>query len=261
MKKLIYFTIGNNINYLKILKVCIDSLKKTDYDGDILFITEFENQIRENIELDNCYFLNMGSTDTLSAASNKLKIYLYENIHSYDKFIYCDLDTIWIKSPNILFDSIEENKIYLSSDYNIWAQRMKMNFENLLMSHDFWSGDLLNDNEIKYIKNNNITGFNSGFFAFNISMINTIKEIDEFLIQNLRYFSCLEQPYVNVFLLRNGLYDSSLNKYISHMGNNYVIEDFEDFKKTGVLLHFAAGIGDVDFKYNNMMKFIDTNEK
>ena len=38
MKKLIYFTISNNIEYLTLLKMCIKSLNRFDYDGDILFI-------------------------------------------------------------------------------------------------------------------------------------------------------------------------------------------------------------------------------
>jgi hypothetical protein len=44
-KHLIYFTLNNNINYIKLAKLCISSLYNAGYNGDFLFITNFENEI------------------------------------------------------------------------------------------------------------------------------------------------------------------------------------------------------------------------
>ena len=45
MKKLIYFTLGYNQNYIKIAELCVNSLYKNNYDGDILFITNLKESI------------------------------------------------------------------------------------------------------------------------------------------------------------------------------------------------------------------------
>jgi hypothetical protein len=49
MKKLIYFTLGNNENYTKLASLCVDSLYKNNYDGDFLFITNFKELILNSI--------------------------------------------------------------------------------------------------------------------------------------------------------------------------------------------------------------------
>jgi hypothetical protein len=235
MKKLIYFTISNDIGYLKLLSLCIDSLNKFDYDGDILFITDLENEIRESVEFkNNVYFLNFGANNILSSSANKLKIYKYDNINMYDKIIFCDIDTMWFKSPDILFDDIQDDKIYMVSEHH----------QDSLMSHDFWSGDLMTRDEVDFINNHKIKGLNGGFFAFKISMISVIENIDNFLNQNFKVYKCLEQPYINTYLYRNNLYNTLFDKYISNNGN--FITDFD-----GVLLHFSAGMGNADFKYEN----------
>jgi hypothetical protein len=251
MRKLIYFTIGNDLRYLNLLNICIKSLNSFDYDGDILFITSFEKEIRDNLYFksnNKIYFMDSKSPDILTSSSNKLKIYEFENINNYDQFIYCDTDIIWIESPNILFNLIKEDKIYMSTEYH----------QTNLMSHKYWGGALLKSDEIDYIEKNNIIGMNAGSFIFNSNMLNTIKEIDTFFFENSdKVDVCLEQPYINTFLFRNKRYDTSIDKYINNYGNYISESEFNIFRDNGgVLLHFAAGIGDANYKYNNMIKYI-----
>jgi hypothetical protein len=54
---LIYFTLGNNPNYLILAKLCIDSLVKVGYTGDLLFITNMKNGVLETIKYDGKIFL------------------------------------------------------------------------------------------------------------------------------------------------------------------------------------------------------------
>ena len=63
---------------------------------------------------------------------------------------------------------------------------------------------------------------------------------------------CLEQPFFNVYLYRNSLYDNKLTKYVSH--NGYNLDSFN-----GVALHFAGGAGNYDIKYEKMINFLNTN--
>jgi hypothetical protein len=79
-------------------------------------------------------------------------------------------------------------------------------------------------------------------------MINAVKNIDDFFNQNFKVYPTLEQPFINTYLFRNKLYNILFDKYISNNGN--WISTFD-----GVLLHFAAGLGNPDFKYQNMIRF------
>jgi hypothetical protein len=252
MRKLIYFTIGNDLKYLSLLDICIKSLNGFDYDGDILFITSFEKEIRDSFNFksnNNIFFMDLKSNDILTSSANKLKIYQFDDVNNYDQFIYCDVDTIWIKSPNILFDHIEEDKVYMSTEYH----------QTSLMSNLYWGGVLLNDEEVNYIEKNNIIGLNAGSFIFNYNMLNTMREIDEFFFKNLdKADVCLEQPYINTFLFRNNRYSATIDRYVNNNANfisEYELEKFKD--NGGVLLHFSAGIGDANYKYNNMVKTLD----
>jgi hypothetical protein len=238
---LIYFTIGNNIGYIDLLNLCIESLNKFEYNGDILVISDFEEQIKNKIPFKNKVIFDKSfeNINLLRSSSNKLKIYKYDFIEKYDKIMFCDVDTLWFNSPNILFDNIKEDKIYMSSEHH----------QELLMSSIYWSGGLMTSEELKEINDNNIKGLNGGFFGFKKSMIYLIEKIDIFFEKNInKVTDCLEQPYINTILFREKMYDTSFDKYISNNGN--YIDNFD-----GVLLHFSAGIGNSEFKYNNMIKF------
>ncbi len=236
-KKLIYFTLGNNLGYVEMAKLCIDSLIGCGYDGDILFITDMIDEIKRDIKINNnILFHKINPSGLLESSANKLKIYEFPNIQEYDKIIYSDLDILWLKSPDIIFDSIIEDKIYITE-------------ENSLMCDEYWGGRILEINEKEFITNNNIKGLNAGFFCFNSSLISVFKDIDEFLIKNSDKINiCLEQPFINTYLFRNNLYNTTLNLLISH--NGYNLKTFN-----GVLLHFAGGPGSYNIKLDKMKNF------
>jgi hypothetical protein len=241
MKKLIYFTFGNNENYTKLVGLCVNSLYKNNYDGDFLFITNFKEKILATISFKKePFFLKVDESNLLSSSANKLKVYQFHNINDYDKIIYSDLDVLWLSNPDIIFNEIIEDKFYVSN-------------EDLLMSHEYWGGDIFNENEKSIIFNENIKGINAGLFGFNKKMVNHLKKIEEFLTQNIHLVNvCLEQPFINVYLFRNNLYTNVLNKNVSNKGNS--VESYD-----GVVLHFAGGIGNPEHKYNKIINYINKN--
>jgi len=241
MKKLIYFTLGNNLEYLKLLDLCIRSLYEKGYDGDLLFITNFENEILQSIHFESTpFFLKIGESNLLDSSANKLKIHLFPHIYQYDKIIFSDLDVLWISSPEKIFDLLDENLFYMSN-------------EGELMSHEFWGGKIFKDDEKSEIFKNEIFGVNAGVFAFNNSMIYHLKKMDEFLNSNLELVNiCLEQPFINVYLYRNKIYNTKLNNLVSHNGYNL---DYFD----GVVLHFAGGPGNFTIKYDKMLNYYNKN--
>jgi hypothetical protein len=243
MKKLIYFTLGNNQNYTKLADLCVKSLYRNNYDGDFLFITDNKETLLNSISFKKePFFINVDETNLLTSASNKLKIYQFKNIEDYDKIIYSDLDILWLLNPDIIFNKIINDKFYVSN-------------EDSLMSDDLWGGYILDENEKQIIKKNNIKGINSGIFGFNRNMVNHLHKVDEFLENNQHLINvCLEQPFFNVYLFRNNLYDTTLNMYVSHDGYN--TESYN-----GGVLHFAGGPGFFDNKYTKMINYINKNFK
>jgi hypothetical protein len=241
MKKLIYFTLGNNPEYIKLAKLCIDSINRFNYDGDLLFITNFKNLIQENINFKNdVFFLDLGGSNLMNSSANKLKIYNFNMISNYDKIIFCDLDILFTKSPDVIFDEIKDDKFYVSN-------------ENDLMCEEWWGGRILTNDEKKNIKDLNILGINAGFFAFNKSMIRHLYEIDVFLSKNIHLSNeCLEQPFLNVYLYRNSLYNNILTNHVSH--NGYNLSEFN-----GSVLHFAGGPGSFGIKWDRMNNFFKKN--
>jgi hypothetical protein len=208
-----------------------------------LFITNLKEIILNTISFKKePFFINVDETNLLISASNKLKIYQFQNIEDYDKIIYSDLDILWLSNPDTIFNEIVEDKIYVSNEIE-------------LMSEEWWGGNILNENEKQFIKENNIKGINSGIFGFNKIMINHLKNIEEFLYQNQNLINdCLEQPFFNVYLFRNNLYDNILNKCICHYGYNM---DYYD----GTVLHFAGGPGNFEHKYNKIINYKNKNFK
>jgi len=241
MKKLIYFTLGSNKEYVKLANLCVESLYKNNYDGDFLFITNFKEIILELIFFKkDPFFLNVDETDLLLSSSNKLKIYNFNHIDNYDKIIYSDVDILWLSNPNKIFNQIIEDKFYVSN-------------ENGLMSDEYWGGRILNENEKKIINENNIRGINAGIFGFNKNMIYHLKNVEEFLNQNNNLINvCLEQPFINVYLFRNNLYNNTLNECVSH--NGYNVDSYE-----GTVLHFAGGPGNFEHKYNKIINYNTKN--
>jgi hypothetical protein len=80
-------------------------------------------------------------------------------------------------------------------------------------------------------------------------MVDRLKDIDDYMYENINSSNeCLEQPFFNVFLFRNNLYNNCLNEIISH--NGYNIQNFN-----GTALHFAGGPGNFSTKYDKMLNF------
>jgi len=241
MKKLIYFTLGNNPNYIRLSELCINSLYKMNYDGDFLFITDLKDELLKNIKFKSTpFFIPISKSNLLESSSNKLKLYEFNNISDYDKIIFSDLDILWVSDPNIIFNQINDDEFYMSN-------------ENSLMSEEWWGAKILNDDEKNFINNNKINGVNAGIFGLTKKMVPHLEKMDDFFKKNIHLSNiCLEQPFLNVYLFRNKIYNTKLNDYVSH--NGYNLKNYD-----GVALHFAGGPGNFEIKYQKMINYYNNN--
>jgi hypothetical protein len=250
MKKLIYFSLGNSKNYINLAKLCIDSLYRQNYDGDILFITDMEPDfIASHVKTPTTpLFLQTPQSTLADSSSNKLKIHYYPDIENkYEKFIYCDIDIIWLKSPDNIFNVIQNDIFYMSNELD-----QCIRFKDL-MTNPFFGGNLLSQEDHRIINEQNIYGLNAGFFALNSSMIKHIRAMDNILSNNPSLMNaCLEQPLFNAYIYKNQIYSNELNQFICHDGYNVARYD-------GVVLHFAGGPGNYNQKFQKMMEYINEN--
>lgn len=237
-KKLIYFTIGFNGKYIDLLDICIQSIYSNEYDGDFLFITNFKNKILEKINFKKePYFLEMDESDLFKSSANKFNIYQFDKIKEFEKVIFCDSDVIFLKNPNILFDKILEDSVYLT-------------IENDTMDHVLWGGNLLNYDEKKDIADLKVPGMNAGFFGFKSNIVNIFEEIKEYMYSNMDKANiCLEQPFLNVCLYRKKMYNTGFSDEVTAKG--YHLNEYN-----GTAIHFTTESGNFQKKFNKMSNFI-----
>ena len=128
-----------------------------------------------------------------------------------------------------------------------------MSNEDALMSDEWWGSQLLFSEERVIIQQGKIKGVNAGIFAFSSKMVHHLEKIENYLKQNIHLINqCLEQPYLNVYLFRNKIYNTKLTNLVSHSG--YHLNNFD-----GVVLHFAGGPGNFSPKYEKMLNFFENN--
>lgn len=252
MKNLIYILINFDTKvYLKMFELFFTALTKTSdlSKFDFLIITQknIEDKIKKIINNQiNTHFLFVDKDPNLSLALlHKFDIIDFPKYLDYKKIMYIDIDILVIKDINILFKTITNIK-----DNIIYASKEGKPFDR------FWTFSKYNDDNVKFIKDNKITSFNSGTFIFKPSEsmkehFKNIKEIGmDYYLHNKPYF--YDQSIMNYYFNRVGLNNTILlTKYIQIFP-----EINKDYSKSNkVILHFA-GIGRYKEKVNILKKYI-----
>lgn len=238
--------------------MCVDSLISVGYDGDFLFITKnFKSILTKTFcsILSKVHFLIPSSeivnssiknkliqtdSDRVFSSSNKLKIFEFEHIYKYEKIIYSDIDILWLKNPQDMFDSINNHQISLSEEAE-------------LMSKDYYSVNLISKSERDYINTNCIKGCSGGIFGFVSQNVSIIKNIYNYFADNLdKVDGLFEQPFINMFLFKHNLYNTNFSSFVDHRG--YYVKYSNKH-----VIHFAGGPGTFEQKSANMKRYISEN--
>ena len=118
-KNLIYYTAAGNNDWLKLLKMSLESLASQDYHNfDVLLITtkRFKKEIsawNTKKKLNIYFFLVDEPEDGIAASINKLLIYKYKNIAKYSRVLFLDSDTIVVRSLEELFtQELDSTRFY-----------------------------------------------------------------------------------------------------------------------------------------------------
>jgi len=213
LNSLVYFTVGFNPDYIRLLYLAIKSLRKRN-TVDIMVICDesmvekCSDSLKEfsNINVVPCE----NSTDAPNSSMKKLQIFKYD-LSKYSTILFIDSDILIGRTLDYFFDGITENKLY-AGDEGVYT------YINL---HNFKFHSFLNytDQELFFLRKNNIKAFNCGFFGFlnNSVMKEHFDNILEMVRTHVGEFY-YEQSFMNVYFnLRNLTNTKLINK------NNYIL--------------------------------------
>lgn len=273
MKTLVYYNVGFNSNYNKILELSLMSLKM-NYDGDILIITDYENSLtlKKNKLYENVDFMIIDkATDVFISALNRVLIYKYDKFYNYDAILYLDCDTTVINSLDSIFsETIKNNCVAISQEINDLGKPIFMIEQGLVWNiphiSNYWGLFLYED------KTEDKKALNSGVFClpatkkskevFNdmyVRATNDHKDVN-YLKINKDYG---EQPYINYFLQKHSYFFCITDVYFVYVAKDPEIDStlnslkdyylFDRYVKDYPILHFVGPEwGSFELKYERM---------
>jgi hypothetical protein len=244
MKYLVYFTVGYSRKYINILQLAIRSLRNY-YDGDILVICDssFKDECIEKLGPNIIYFLQPDAKSGPDSSMNKLKIFNFPNIGSYDKVLFLDSD-ILVHSPilPILEGITRPGYLYCYSE--------SKNPEDHQL--EYWSFKTYTSAEIARFKREYILPFNAGTFGF--VQCDSMKEhfknvLNMVSIHRGEYY--YEQSFMNVYFNRLNITDRTV-----FTDENYKMHDIKhETSYEGKIVHFAGDPSDGNKKIVKMKQY------
>jgi hypothetical protein len=204
-KYLIYTCCFHQETYINVLVYLINSFKKTGSTVDFLVYTtsEFKALIQSKYhDLTGVLFFEKNFYKSMNQARiSKLDIFDYPNIENYEKIIYIDADSIFIKDPLPIFDSIQDDIVYVYGEGNI------------LCDAEYWGRSLFLKENSQYQDREGIASFIMGFKtvpAIKKMFIKTKQAFYLDMYQNkLKFY---EQPFLNFFFINNNMCNSDVFK-------------------------------------------------
>ena len=249
-KNLIYFTIFHNKEYILLLNMLLGTLAKQPFKNfELLFITDkaMHDEIKRLnvIKRFKCnYKLIDGICDAVDASMQKLKIFEWEKINEYKNILFLDADILVVGGLNHIFNNRKiKNNIFYGATHNHAHHLHKTIYHSLI---DY------TEDELKMLKDKNISALNAGqfFFRNTSTMREHFKNINEFIkIWDGRYF--FEQSFINYYFNLLQIADTNTLKnefqFVS-INENECEKTFKD----AVFVHFMGNACNGDGK----MEFI-----
>ncbi len=254
MSDLIYFTIGNNIQYYDMWNICFESLiKYGKYKGGYwILLSEDVKSLSEGFNRHNGKIKLLKSHGMLESAANKFRVFEYTDVSKYDRVLYLDCDILVINSIYTILDAIKDGFLVKETC-------------NGTMCHKFLGGDIFNKQEKEKINRDNVKGVNSGIFGFKPTPENlAVLRLAYSVAKNSPPNECLEQPSFNYALYKTGEYIGGLSNMVFNNVDSSLYEphipkqNIQRHIANGVVaLHFCGGPGNYKMKYGQMKKVME----
>jgi hypothetical protein len=255
---LVYYTLGFNEVYLKMLYLSIVSLNKYN-TIDVLVLCDEKLYDKcyqtigdiKNVRIEK----STGCYDAMSSSMKKLEIFKYD-ISKYEKVLFVDCDILMHKNLNDIFEKITDNKLYA---YNEQYQFLW----HLLKFHSLRD---YTDNETAFLYNNKIRVFNAGLFGFlnNETMKQHFDNIMD-MVENYEGEYYYEQSFMNKYFNLKNLTDltvinneNCIMNFSMLYTNNNVLK-FRNIRPSqiGKIIHFSVSTNNPIKKLEDMFSYYE----
>jgi len=244
-KYLIYTCCFHQEIYTEILSYLVNSFKKTNCDVDFLIYTtgEYKTLIETKCPNSGVKFFEKNFYKSMNQARiSKLDIFDYPEIDHYEKIIYIDADSIFVKDPVQMFDAIQEDLIYVVGEGNI------------LHEAEYWGRSLFLKEDAQYSDREGISSCIMGFKnipAIKKMFIKTKQAFYLDMYQNkLKFY---DQPFLNFYFIHNNLCDpTTFKQFVKSRVSAEVA-----LKEGLTVVHFAGCPGHGNVKLELLKEFHD----
>ena len=243
MSYLFYTSCFHQKQYVDIVVNLLNSFFDTNSNIDFLVYTttEFRALIEEKLPGKPVKFFEKNFVKTMNQARiSKIDIFDYPEIAKYDKIIYIDSDSMFLKNPVSLFEAITDDVIYACGEGNI------------LNDGNYWGKSLFLKNDTNCVDQEGISvaclGFkNNPEFKKLFSKIKQAFYLDMYQNKLLFY----DQPFFNLFLINNQMVNKTdyKNLILSRPSPE------EALSKGLVAVHFAGCPGHSQIKLDLFADF------
>jgi len=255
---LVYYTLGFNEVYLKMLYLSIVSLNKYN-NIDILVLCDEKLYTKcyqtigdiKNVRIET----TTGCHDAMSSSMKKLEIFKYD-IAKYSKILFVDCDILIHKNLDDIFEKIADNRLYAYMDEPKFIFHI-MPFHSL---RDY-TGD-----ELIFLYNNNVKVFNAGLFGFlnNAVMKQHFDNILE-MVENYEGEYYYEQSFMNKYFNLKNLADLNvitrenciMNFTMNPKGNKILSLRNIQQSQAGKIIHFSLAKEVPERKFIDMFSYYE----
>lgn len=238
---LFYTSCFHQKQYVDIVVNMLNSYYDTGSTIDFLVYTttEFRAAIEEKMPGKPIKFFEKNFVKTMNQARiSKVDIFDYTEIANYEKIIYIDADTMFLRNPQPMFDSIVNDVVYASGEGNI------------LCEANYWGRSLFLKADPNYVDQEGISVSCLGFK--NIAEIKKIfAKIKQafYLDMYQNKLTFYDQPFFNMVLITNNMVNKTEFK-------NYILSRPAPENATNLIaVHFAGCPGHAQIKLDLFAEF------
>ena len=250
---LIYTCCFHQEVYTELLSYLVKSFRKTDCTIDFLVYTtgEFRELIEEKLPgsgwscntntMWQLRFFEKNFYKSMNQARiSKLDIFDYPEIENYEKIIYIDADSIFIKDPAPMFDAIQEDLVYVLGEGNV------------LCDAEYWGRSLFLKENAQYTDREGLSSCVLGFKnipAIKKLFIKTKQAFYLDMYQNkLKFY---DQPFLNFHFIHNNMCNTEVFKQF--VKSRESAQSAIDGGRT--IVHFAGCPGHGNVKLDLLKEF------
>lgn len=243
---LIYFTIGHNPAYVKLLELCLKSLRKhcdMSHIKTLIMCDKHYQQYIQHLPFD--YFVVTDDNHSPEQTSmRKIEIFGFQSLYLFDKVIFLDADIIITGDLNVIFDKMTDDEVlYTFNESDDFREHNLVYFG--MKNYD--------DRQLQEFVKRNVKVFNCGQFGFIVShaMGDHFSNV-LYMMKTHQGEHYYEQSFMNYYFNTHYLTNPIFNQYT-------ILPTRGDRKtQETCIAHFANASIPIMHKYQNMLSFINS---